>query len=79
MVYSLPGIFVVYMLLMYGKGRQSTQRRQQEEVHAQNTELGERHRVVILHGLGGIGKTQLAITYAKQYRDECSAVFWLNT
>ncbi|KAI0810082.1 hypothetical protein GGR55DRAFT_689254 [Xylaria sp. FL0064] len=35
-------------------------------------------RVVVLHGLGGIGKTQLAITYVKRYRDEYSAIFWLN-
>ncbi|KAH7029604.1 kinesin light chain 1 [Microdochium trichocladiopsis] len=33
---------------------------------------------VILHGLGGIGKTQLAATYLKRYRDEYSAIFWLN-
>ena len=35
-------------------------------------------RVVVLHGLGGIGKTQLAIAYAKRYRHDYSAVFWLN-
>ncbi|KAI8634681.1 hypothetical protein F5Y19DRAFT_120940 [Xylariaceae sp. FL1651] len=35
-------------------------------------------RVIILHGLGGIGKTQLAVAYAKRYRDEYSAIFWLN-
>ncbi|KAH6658618.1 hypothetical protein BKA67DRAFT_656789 [Truncatella angustata] len=35
-------------------------------------------RVVVLHGLGGIGKTQLAVAYTKRYRDEYSAVFWLN-
>ncbi|KAM3489527.1 hypothetical protein MY3957_007197 [Beauveria namnaoensis] len=35
-------------------------------------------RVVVLHGLGGIGKTQLAVAYLKQYRDEYSAIFWLN-
>ena len=35
-------------------------------------------RVVILHGLGGIGKTQLAVTYAKRYRDEYSAILWFN-
>ena len=34
--------------------------------------------VVVLHGLGGIGKTQIAVAYAKQYRDEYSAIFWLN-
>ncbi|RYP56571.1 hypothetical protein DL771_011750 [Monosporascus sp. 5C6A] len=35
-------------------------------------------RVVVLHGLGGIGKTQLAIAYAKRHKDSYSAVFWLN-
>jgi hypothetical protein len=35
-------------------------------------------RSVTLHGLGGIGKTQLAIAYAKQYSAHYSAVFWLN-
>ncbi|RHZ58905.1 hypothetical protein CDV55_105072 [Aspergillus turcosus] len=35
-------------------------------------------KVVILHGLGGIGKTQLAIQFARRYKNEFSAVFWLN-
>ncbi|RYO79958.1 hypothetical protein DL764_009955 [Monosporascus ibericus] len=35
-------------------------------------------RMVMLHGLGGIGKTQLAIAYAKRYKDSYSAIFWLN-
>ncbi|KAI1322531.1 kinesin light chain [Xylariaceae sp. FL0255] len=35
-------------------------------------------RVAIVHGLGGVGKTQTAIEYAKHYKDEYSAVFWLN-
>ncbi|RYP50015.1 hypothetical protein DL768_004370 [Monosporascus sp. mg162] len=35
-------------------------------------------RVVVLHGLGGIGKTQLAIAYAKWHKGSHSAVFWLN-
>jgi ATP/maltotriose-dependent transcriptional regulator MalT len=35
-------------------------------------------RTVVLHGLGGVGKTQLAIAYAKQHKDNYSAVFWLN-
>ncbi|KAJ9635249.1 hypothetical protein H2199_008737 [Coniosporium tulheliwenetii] len=36
-------------------------------------------KTVVLHGLGGMGKTQLAVTYAKRHRDEYSAVFWLNS
>lgn len=36
-------------------------------------------RTVVLHGLGGMGKTQLAVAYAKRYRADYSAVFWLNS
>ncbi|KAH0565161.1 hypothetical protein GP486_001439 [Trichoglossum hirsutum] len=35
-------------------------------------------RTVVLHGLGGIGKTQLAVAYAKRNKDNYSAIFWLN-
>jgi hypothetical protein len=35
-------------------------------------------RTAVLRGLGGIGKTQLTIAYAKRYRHNYSAVFWLN-
>ena len=33
---------------------------------------------VVLHGLGGIGKTQLAIKYIKQHKEKYTAIFWLN-
>lgn len=33
---------------------------------------------VVLHGLGGIGKTQLAIAYTKRHKEKYTAVFWLN-
>jgi hypothetical protein len=39
---------------------------------------GGMRRTVVLHGLGGIGKTQLAIAYAKLHRADYSAIFWLN-
>ena len=35
-------------------------------------------RTVVLHSLGGIGKTQLAIVYAKWHKNNYSAIFWLN-
>lgn len=35
-------------------------------------------RTVVVQGLGGIGKTQLTVAYAKRFRDNYSAVFWLN-
>jgi hypothetical protein len=35
-------------------------------------------KVLILGGMGGIGKTQLAIAYAKQHHTSYSSIFWLN-
>jgi hypothetical protein len=47
------------------------------EIHKALSGDGSRHTIV-LHGLGGIGKTQLAIAYAKRHKDNYSAIFWLN-
>jgi hypothetical protein len=33
---------------------------------------------VILHGLGGIGKTQLAVAYIRRHKEKYTAIFWLN-
>ena len=58
-----------------------------ENFVAREEELAEMHRrlrsdgsrrSVVLHGLGGIGKTQLSIAYAKRHKDNYSAIFWLN-
>lgn len=35
-------------------------------------------KVFVLHGMGGIGKTQLAVAFARQHRDRFSTVFWLD-
>lgn len=37
-----------------------------------------RRRVVVVHGLGGIGKTQLAVEFARTHQRQFSAVFWLD-
>jgi hypothetical protein len=36
-------------------------------------------KTVVMHGLGGMGKTQLALAYAQRHRREYSAVFWVNS
>ena len=38
----------------------------------------ERRRVVVLHCLGGIGKTQLAIQYAYDYQKDYTSIWWVN-
>jgi ATP/maltotriose-dependent transcriptional regulator MalT len=52
----------------------------QAELAAMHKTLSEGtgRRAVTLYGLGGIGKIQLAITYAKVHRDNYSAIFWVN-
>jgi hypothetical protein len=54
--------------------------RQEElaKIHSALSSDGSR-RTVVLHGLGGIGKTQLAVAYAKRHRANYSAIFWLNS
>ncbi|KAF1937765.1 hypothetical protein EJ02DRAFT_437617 [Clathrospora elynae] len=49
-----------------------------DKIHEELQHDGSR-KTVVVHGLGGMGKTQLALAYAKQQRDEYSAVFWLNS
>lgn len=35
-------------------------------------------KVAILHGLGGMGKTQLAIRFARDHKNDFTAIFWLS-
>ena len=37
-----------------------------------------RQSIFVLYGLGGIGKTQMAIEYARKHQEKYSAIFWLN-
>ena len=37
-----------------------------------------RQKVLVLHGLGGIGKTQLAVEFARLHHRRFSSVFWLD-
>ncbi|KAJ4161661.1 uncharacterized protein LMH87_007687 [Akanthomyces muscarius] len=44
----------------------------------QKLERGAERSTVVVHGLGGMGKTQLAIAYMKRHRNDYSASIWLN-
>jgi hypothetical protein len=37
-----------------------------------------RRNVVVVHGMGGIGKTQLAVEFSRKHHQHFSAVFWLD-
>jgi hypothetical protein len=37
-----------------------------------------RQKIFVLHGLGGIGKTQLAVDFARRHHRRFSSVFWLD-
>lgn len=53
----------------------------QDELAAMHSALegsASDRRSVVVHGLGGMGKTQLAIEFLKRYHKEYSAVAWLN-
>jgi hypothetical protein len=39
---------------------------------------GKRRKVFVVHGLGGMGKTQLCVEYVRQHKGGFTAVFWLD-
>ncbi|OHW91055.1 ankyrin repeat protein [Colletotrichum incanum] len=67
--HGLPGVTGVNHFVARGE--------ELEQMHNALKWTGERHTVV-LHGLGGMGKTQLTIAYTKRHRSDYSAVIWLN-
>jgi hypothetical protein len=41
-------------------------------------EVRERRKICVIYGLGGIGKTQLAIEYARLHKDLYISFFWID-
>lgn len=48
-----------------------------DRIHKELQYDGSR-KTVVVHGLGGMGKTQLALAYSQRHKDEYSAVLWVN-
>ncbi|KAF2157725.1 hypothetical protein K461DRAFT_326006 [Myriangium duriaei CBS 260.36] len=70
--FSLSGVPIAKKFI----GRQNELQRMSEALlpNAGNT----RRKVFVLRGLGGIGKTQLAVEFARKHRDAFSSIFWLD-
>lgn len=49
-----------------------------DRIH-QELRYDDSRKTVVVHGLGGMGKTQLALAYAQRHKKEYSAVFWVNS
>jgi Cdc6-like AAA superfamily ATPase len=49
-----------------------------DRIHQELQYNGSRS-IAVVHGLGGMGKTQLALAYAQRHKDEYVAVFWINS
>lgn len=71
--FSLQGIPVASRFV----ARNAEMNRLRQELLPISTKEGRR-KVFVLHGLGGIGKTQLSIEFARQHQSSYSAVFWID-
>ncbi|KAH3913970.1 hypothetical protein HBH56_096710 [Parastagonospora nodorum] len=49
-----------------------------ERVLVPGPRQNQRQKIHVLHGLGGIGKTQLAVEFARRHHRRFSSVFWLD-
>lgn len=38
----------------------------------------KRRRIFVIHGMGGISKTQLCVEFVRKHKDDFDAIFWLD-
>ena len=61
-----------------GRANELQQIEEEFEIGLLQTRKTQRLKTVILQGLGGVGKSQLAIEYATRHQTTYTAVFWCN-
>jgi hypothetical protein len=59
-------------------GRDAELLRLKDHFHPMTPCSTPRLNVFVIHGLGGMGKTQLAVEYARRNHNRYSALFWLD-
>ena len=71
--FSLQGVPVINQFVP----REAEMQKLKQLFQSEPPETSKR-RVVVVHGLGGIGKTQLAVEFAREHQRRFSAIFWLD-
>jgi hypothetical protein len=71
--FSLKGVPVIDHFVQ----RASDMQRLEEYFFPQPTH-DTRRKMFVVHGLGGMGKTQLCIEFVRRYQEKLTAVFWLD-
>lgn len=69
--FSLEGVPVVGKFV-----DRSTEMAELERVLLPQRDQSQRQKIHVLHGLGGIGKTQLTVEFARRHHHLFSSVFW---
>ncbi|KAI1628663.1 P-loop containing nucleoside triphosphate hydrolase protein [Exophiala viscosa] len=59
-------------------GRQAEIQQMESILQPLSDVLGASRKLLVLGGMGGIGKTQLAVSYAKRHRTSYTSIFWLD-
>ncbi|PSN58549.1 hypothetical protein BS50DRAFT_538593 [Corynespora cassiicola Philippines] len=71
--FSLRGVPVVSRFVA-----RDAEMRELERLLIRDGPATRRRNVVVIHGLGGIGKTQLAVEFARKHQHSFSGSFWLD-
>ncbi|KAF3124519.1 hypothetical protein TWF703_011272 [Orbilia oligospora] len=76
--YKVPLLLPFSRLLIFC-GRQDTLNEVAKALKPESEPKHSRDRKeIVLHGMGGLGKSQIALEYAYCYGDHCSAVLWVD-
>lgn len=60
-------------------GRESILREMRTQLASDTADNMEKLKSFVLHGIGGVGKTQIALEYTYRYRDLYSHIFWIRS
>lgn len=58
--------------------RSELQAQMRERLHDTVRQRGRSSKILVVCGLGGAGKSQLTLSYIESYRDDYTAVFWID-